>query len=258
MIKAGLVSISFRELKPEEIIELLLKAELNCVEWGGDIHVPHGDLKKAREVKRICADAGITVSSYGSYYRAGESEKDGLCFESVLASAIELGTSAIRVWAGKKGSADADPLYRKNVINNLMEISASASKFRIGISLEFHGGTLTDTNESAIQLMKEVSHGNLSLYWQPPAGKSFEYRLEGLKSGLPYLGHLHVFHWLTNDGKHERRPLEEGRTEWMEYLKLAETAKGDRCALLEFVRDNSKEAFLKDAATLKKWLLLGK
>ncbi|OGV46585.1 MAG: hypothetical protein A2017_17335 [Lentisphaerae bacterium GWF2_44_16] len=258
MIKGGLVSISFRELKPEEIIELLLKAKLDCVEWGGDVHVPHGDLRRARELRRMGADAGISVSSYGSYYKAGESENTGLHFEAVLGSALELGAPVIRVWAGIKASAVATLTYREEVISNLMEISASAEKFKIKVSLEFHGNTLTDTNESAVQLMKEVSHENLSLYWQPPVGKSFEYRLEGLKSVLPYLSHLHVYHWLTNDGKHDRRPLEEGGTEWVEYLKLAETAKGDRCALLEFVRDNSKEAFLKDAATLKKWLLLGK
>ena len=46
IIKSGLVSITFRELNPLEIIRLVSKAGLDGIEWGGDVHVPHGDIKK--------------------------------------------------------------------------------------------------------------------------------------------------------------------------------------------------------------------
>ena len=50
-LKTGLVSITFREKSPEEIVGLVVEAGLDGIEWGGDVHVPHGDLAKAREVR---------------------------------------------------------------------------------------------------------------------------------------------------------------------------------------------------------------
>ena len=41
MIESGLVSITFRKLTVEKIIELVKEAGLQGIEWGGDVHVPH-------------------------------------------------------------------------------------------------------------------------------------------------------------------------------------------------------------------------
>ncbi len=71
MICPGLVSVSFRSLNCKEITELVKNAGLSSIEWGGDIHVPQGDLKKAREVRKMTQDAGLMTAAYGSYYRAG-------------------------------------------------------------------------------------------------------------------------------------------------------------------------------------------
>jgi len=106
MIHSGLVSITFRSLSPLEIIELVLKAGLKGIEWGADVHVPHGDLKRAREVRKLTADAGLSVAACGSYYRVGVSEAQGLAFENVLETAVALKAPTVRVWAGDKGSQD--------------------------------------------------------------------------------------------------------------------------------------------------------
>ena len=77
MIKTGLVSVTFRKLSPEEIIKLVSQSGLDGIEWGGDIHVPHGDVKKARDIAQITKDEGLIVASYGSYYSLGcEKEKN--------------------------------------------------------------------------------------------------------------------------------------------------------------------------------------
>ena len=86
-MKTGLTSITFRQLDRGEIIDLVAKAGLDGIEWGGDIHVPHGDLDAAVSAARCTRDAGLEVSSYGSYYRTGVSEQEGLSFESVLETA---------------------------------------------------------------------------------------------------------------------------------------------------------------------------
>ena len=63
--------MTFRKLAPEEIIALVAKSGLKGIEWGGDIHVRHGDLIQARKVCRLTEENGLTVASYGSYYNVG-------------------------------------------------------------------------------------------------------------------------------------------------------------------------------------------
>ena len=69
MIKAGICSITFRRKNPDEIVRLAEQAGLDAIEWGGDVHVPAGDTAVARRVGQITLDAGLSVSSYGSYER---------------------------------------------------------------------------------------------------------------------------------------------------------------------------------------------
>jgi sugar phosphate isomerase/epimerase len=251
MIRPGLVSITFRALSPAEIVALVRSAGLRGIEWGGDIHVPHGDLASAREVRKRTQDAGLTVAAYGSYYRAAQSEPAGLPFARVLESAVELGAPIIRVWAGAAGSAAASPAGRAEVAADLRRVAALAAVARVGVSLEFHNGTLADTADSTARLLTEVGHANLSTYWQPQLGRDTAASAADLRRLLPRLSHLHVFHWLTLS---DRRPLAEGAAPWREYFDVAATAAGERYAMLEYVEGDAPANFLRDAATLKSWL----
>ena len=252
MISPGLVSITFRKLSPAEIVGLVRQAGLRGIEWGGDIHVPHGNAARAREVRGLTQDAGLTTAAYGSYYRAAASEAAGLAFARVLDSAVELGAPLIRVWAGPTGSASASPELRMQVAADLRRIATLAAAARIGVSLEFHNGTLTDTASSTRQLLDEVGHPNLSTYWQPPLEQDTAAALQDLRSLLPRLTHVHVYHW--RPGSTDRLPLADGAARWRGFLDLAATAPGDRYAMLEFVEGDAPASFLRDAATLKGWL----
>jgi len=46
-LRPGLVSVSFRALSPSEIIPMVVSGGLQGIEWGGDIHVPHGSIGRA-------------------------------------------------------------------------------------------------------------------------------------------------------------------------------------------------------------------
>ena len=200
-------------------------------------------------------DAGLEVASYGSYYNASESEAQGLSFASVLDSAVTLGAPMVRVWAGKKNSEDAAPEYRKRVVDDLRRIGAEARTAGVKIGLEFHGGTLTNTNESALRLADELKGSNVLFYWQPPIRREPSYRLEGLLSLLPVLANLHVFQWRSTPTDLERLPLRDGRDEWRRYLDaLASSSDVRRYAMLEFVKGDSTEQLLEDAAELREWL----
>ena len=254
MFYSGLCSITFRKLTPQQVVDLSAQAGIDGIEWGGDVHAPHGEVKTADEVRRITEDAGIKVSSYGSYYRVVKSKDEGIEFASVLDSAIALGAPIIRVWAGGLGSADADQAYRDAVAEETRAICDMAAAEGIQIATEFHAGTLTDTNESALRLLKDVDHPNLTTYWQPVVFESMEWRLDGLRSVLPWLTYLHVFQWEGVGKDRKRLELSEGESDWIQYMKLAAEKEGDRYCLLEFVKGDEPEQFLKDAGALRKWL----
>jgi len=252
MITTGLVSVTFRKLSPAEIVALVSQAGLTGIEWGGDIHVPHGDLARARETRALTLGAGLAVAAYGSYYRAGHSEAAGLPFASVLDSAVELGAPIVRVWAGGAGSDAASPAQRAPVVDDLRRIAALAAGARVAVALEFHAGTLADTAAATRRLLDEVAHPNLCTYWQPPLVRATADCLADLRQLQSRLAHVHVFHWLP--ATTDRLPLADGADRWREFLALAAATPGDRYAMLEYVPQDSPAHFLRDAATLRSWL----
>jgi sugar phosphate isomerase/epimerase len=252
MIIGGLVSISFRKLSVREVLELVNKSDINAIEWGGDSHVPHGDLSTAKETRVMCGDFAVETAAYGSYYRVGESESAGLSFNSVLDSALELGAPTIRVWAGSKASADAEEKYRAQVAADARRIADMAQGSGVEIAFEYHCNTLTDTNESAQKFLKETDHKNIFSYWQPPIPMDFQERIQGLEAVLEMgkLSNLHVYQWEKKDDGIQRLPLSCGAEDWKRYFKLAGNSGKRFFAMLEFVRDDDPAAFLEDAATL--------
>ena len=117
----------------------------------------------------------------------------------------------------------------------------------IKIAFEWHKNTLTDTNESAMNLLNLADQDNLYCLWQPTVALSMEERCEGLRllRERNRLLNLHIYYWL--DGV--RRPLREGVEEWSQYLSQVDE-KENRFGLLEFVMGNTEEQFLEDAKTL--------
>ena len=250
MLKSGLVSVTFRKLQPKEIVDLVAKAGLAGIEWGGDIHVPHGDAARAREAAKMTAEAGLKVAAYGSYYIVGRDESPS--FQAVLDSASELGAPLIRVWAGEKSPADADAADRKKVVDDSIRIADLAAARRLTVAFEFHGGTLTETDDSAVRLLAEIGRPDVRSYWQPRVQDTVPDQLRGLDAVLPWLANVHCFHWEA--GTYARLPLEQGESNWKQYLDRIRQAAGDRYVMIEFVKDDSPDAFLRDAAALRKWL----
>jgi sugar phosphate isomerase/epimerase len=249
MLYPGLVSVTFRMLSPRQIIYLVTKARLSGIEWGGDIHVPHGDLNKAREVRLMTQDAGLIVAAYGSYYWIGD-DGDAL-FKQILDTAAELEAPTIRIWAGRKGSRESDDNYRKKVIDESLKLAELASKMGKTLSYEYHGNTLTDDPDSARRLMEEINHPCIKSYWQPLVHLTWEKRYNGLNAILPWLSNVHLYTW-TNTL--ERLALAAGEREWKPYLQIISSDPADHFILMEFVKNDDPELFLQDAEILRKWL----
>ncbi len=250
MLTTGLVSVTFRKLSPQRVIELVKSTHLTSIEWGGDIHVPHGDLKQAEQVAQHTRDSGLSVSAYGSYYRLAEAESPEI--EAVLDTAKALGTSQVRVWAGRRGSANADDTYRQAVIEDARRIVDLAEKQNLTISLEYHQNTLTDTLASAVNLLNAVNHPNFKMFWQPPHTPDMALKLSGLETLLSSITSVHVFHW--HPETRDRYPLAQGETDWKQYIDMLRTSPNDHVLSLEFVADEDEDNFLRDAQTLQSWL----
>ncbi len=250
MLHAGLVSITFRQLEPARIVALAQEARLTSIEWGGDVHAPPGDERRARQLATMTCDAGLQVSAYGSYYRLRDETEEEAPFEKVLATALALGAPLIRVWAGAAGPDATPPEERERIVERARRVCAMANAEQVGVAFEFHRNTLTETSAMASQLLQELAAANV--YWQPRNGWLPQENLLALDAVSPWLGNVHCFHWWPT--ARDRLPLREGEQHWRLYLDRLATLPGERHVSLEFVRDNSPVQFLRDAATLRAWL----
>lgn len=242
----GAVSATFKKmpLTASDVIGLMRESGLQAVEWSENVHVMPDDPAGAAALEKMTRDAGLTVTAYGSYFRLGENKAPDAVFSASLRSAAALGAPIIRVWAGTQPSADTSPEERKRLAKEAALIASLAQRENIKVAFEWHKNTLTDTNESAMNLLRDADHPNLYCLWQPTVALSPRERTEGIRMMGDRLLNFHVYSW--PDGK--RGPL--NAAEWQYYFDAAKEADIQRCALLEFVRDDSVEQFRQDARTL--------
>ena len=256
MIKAGICSVSFRKKTVSEIVDLARCAGLEGIEWGGDVHVPHGDIGTARDTLARCRAAGLDCPSYGSYYRVGVSESRGSSFSEVLATAAALQARTIRVWAGTTNLDEAAEGDVERVVADTFRIARMAEKTGMTISFEYHRGTYTNTDANARFFAARVVHPAVRFYWQPPHGQDVEACLTGLQALLDRITNVHVFHWrLREDGAGkptiENLLLEEGAARWQRFLDLLTILPGEHWAHLEFTRDENPANTVRDACALR-------
>lgn len=248
-MRPGLVSVTFRQLLPDEIIARCSQSGLRAIEWGGDVHVPSGDTETAKRVARATREADLSVSAYGSYFHLGASSSKGLAFSTVLETAVALGAPIIRVWAGNRASSEADSEWRRTVAADALRCANLAAEQGIMIAYEFHSGTLTDTLESALALLEATDHPFIRTLWQPPIGSEMADNLTAIRSLAPRLAGIHVFNWGPM-GWSDRRPLAESHTLWRNYISELRSRgfRGD--LLLEFVPGDDPEVLTREAAEL--------
>lgn len=245
----GLCSVTLRASAAEEIISLAVDAGLRTIEWGGDVHVPVGDLRRAAAVRRKTEDAGLAVCSYGSYFGQDDQPTD---FDAVLDTAQALGAQRIRIWAGSLASAVTSAEHRARLVSAVQDAAARAAAAQTQVAFEFHPNTLTDTVDSTLCLLAEVDRPNVATYWQPPIDISDEAAVAGLHRVLDHVVTVHAFSWWPGD---HRLPLDSRAELWRRVA--AELAGVSRAlpVLLEFVPDDAPEAIRPEAAALR--VLLG-
>ncbi|HUX59347.1 MAG TPA: TIM barrel protein [Bacteroidales bacterium] len=248
MIIPGLTSVTFRNRTPQEVVRMALKAGLMGIEWGGDIHVPVGDVNQAAKVFGLTRNSGLQVSAYGSYYTVGKSSDDGIRFDDVLQTAEALNAPVIRIWAGENGSGESTQKYRRMVLDETLKIADEAGRSGIGLAFEFHENTLNDSYEACCELLTDLNHPVVNTFWQPVHGAGPDINGAGIDLILPWIVGVHIFHWWPK--AEIRLPLRHGEGDWKEYLYRLSGLSRKIFGNLEFIKDNSQEQFFNDASTL--------
>ena len=251
MLRPGLVSITFRDLPAERVLDLAVDAGLAAIEWGGDVHVPHGDLDTAHRIGDLTRAAGLAVPTYGSYLRCGVDSSSSPDAAAVVDTAAALGAEAVRVWAGDLSSAAADASDRRRVEAALRAACDHAAERMPGgtVVTECHANTLTDTAASAEALLDAVDRPNLRTLWQPWNEVPVTDCVAGLRRLLPRVTHLHVFQWRTGPADQISLGSRAAVTAWSAYLAALDAR--DRFALLEFVPGGRPELLAAEAGALR-------
>lgn len=249
----GLCSVTFRSLTPDAVIDLAASNGMSAIEWGADVHVPPGDLANARAVNTRTTDAGLRISSYGSYIFAPDFTMQEI--NAVLDTTEVLGTTHIRIWPGsrKRPSVDYTAEERRMATDALAGIAEKAEERGMTIGLEYHPNSLTDNLASSLQLAKDLPFANVFFYWQPAPGLPLESALAEIQSIGSRICHLHVFAWLVDSS---RLPFAERTDYWRTCLAALPQSdwKGTNYAMLEFVRNDDAAQFAQDAQALRRIL----
>lgn len=238
----GLVSVSFRKHTPKEILEATKAAGLSCIEWGSDVHAPCDDEARLREIAEMQKEYGIFCSSYGTYFRLGETPTEEL--EQYISAAKILGTDVLRLWCGKKNGTALSEQERQELVAQCRKAAEIAEREDVTLCMECHKSTFTERLEDALELMREIDSPHFAMYWQPFQWQPEEENRKYAEAIAPYTHHIHVFQWKES----AHFSLNDGIEEWKSYLSKFTTP---RTLLLEFMPDNDIASLMTEAKALR-------
>lgn len=252
MLTNGLTSVTFRNLDYRQIINYCLECNIGAIEWGSDIHAPEGDVKNALKIKEECQKAGIKISSYGSYYKCGSYEDARAEFSKYLSVAKALGAPVIRIWVGEKNYEEADSEYIDKIIAEIKTMCDMAKKENIDIGCEFHGGSLCNTRQNALCVVKKVDCDNFGMYFQYDWNYTTEENCKTLEAFLPILKNVHVFNVNAYSGQIKRYRLSEsgGIELWTALTDVLKQNDKDAFLLFEFLPETSLDCLKEEVAVL--------
>ncbi|WP_122091216.1 sugar phosphate isomerase/epimerase family protein [Halalkalicoccus subterraneus] len=234
-VDIGLCTVSSKERAVEAVIELAAEAGYDGVElWGRD-HVGDGSVDDCRRIVDAVDANGLGIPVYGSYLRCGTDEFDDRV-EHELAIAGRLDADLIRVWAGRQEYEDHDAEHWNRVVCDLERLTDRAAAYGVGVTVEKHAGTLTDTLEGARRLIEAVDDEHCGLNYQPGFSVPKDEIEREATELAPRSNNLHL-QAVRECGESRRCPLSEAFYDLETVLAPFLDAGFDGSANVEFVTD---------------------
>jgi len=239
-MKIGFTSTTFKQLSPEKIIPLAVKAGADCIEWS-DVHVP-----APAAAKELAAQCEIACSSIGSYYKVGEA--DAAKWENICQTAVAMGAGFIRVWLGDKGSGQTSEADYAALLADAKAMLRAAESHGLAIVAEAHPNTYNDTCETSVKFLRELNEPAFGTYFQS-LYQDMPGDLDRLAQTWPWLRAAHVS---FSEVQRNRRFMPR-KNDCVERIVKAMCEKGfSGPILLEFCKNSKESEFLKDMERLRR------
>lgn len=242
-LKIGMTSVTFRNKTIEEIVEICKKEQVEYIEWGSDVHVKTKD--DAKKAKLLCDDAGIKISSYGSYYSVGSNNR--VEWKTLCENANIMGAESIRVWLGKKDSEKTSNEEYINILNDCKSICDIAKEYGIIVSPECHDDTFNNNTDAILRFIKDLGRDNFRTYFQSRYFR-MEYDLDRIDRTFDYILNMHVSY---SDLKREQMFRKKDKNYLDTLLKKMISKEFKGIIILEFTENSSEKAFSEDIKKLR-------
>lgn len=246
LIKTGLASVTFRNKSIEEIVSLCRDAGIGYIEWGADVHVKTAD--DAKKAKMLCDDAGITIPSYGSYYRVGSGDGDEwltLCENAKL-----MGARSIRVWLGSKNSEDTSEKEYATLLEDLKKICEKAAEYELLVCPECHDYTFNNDTSAFLKISRDLNMPKFKTYFQSRYFR-MDYDLDRIEKTFDHIENIHISY---SDLKKEQADKEKNE----DYIDILLNRFKDKnysgIVFIEFTENAEEESLLRDVERLRKIL----
>lgn len=243
--KLGLCSVTFRKKSAAKVVEIVKKAGVRYIEWGGDIHVTN--MEEARIVKSICDNEDIKICSYGSYYRVGSADK--IKWEEICRIAKAMNASTVRVWLGNKNSEDTSEEEYNRILADLKSMCSVAKKYKLLVCPECHDNTYNNNTDAFLTLKDELKADNFRTYFQSRYFR-FDYDVDRIDRTFDYIENVHVSY---RDLIKEQRFRKKDRGYLDRLLKKLAQKQFDGVVLVEFTKGSREKNFIKDIRKLKRY-----
>ena len=241
--KLGLCSVTFRKLSAAKVVEIAKKAGIGYIEWGGDVHITNTE--EARIVKSICANEGIKICSYGSYYRVGCGDKSK--WEEICKIAKAMNAPSVRVWLGEKGSAETTQAEYNRILDDLKSICSVARKYNLSVCPECHDNTYNDNTDAFLKIKNELKADNFKTYFQSRYCR-FDYDIDRIERTFDSVENVHVSY---RDMAKEQRFKKKDKYYLDKLLKKLLEMNFNGIILVEFTKGSKEKNFIKDVNRLK-------
>ena len=231
----GFTSNTFRNIKGlEKIVEIATRTGAECIEWSGDIHVT--DAMSAEKAKALCDKAGISICSYGSYYRVGSCNSEE--WKGICTIAYILKAPVIRVWLGSIDSEKTDDETYDTLVSDLKAMCDIASGYGISVCPECHDNTYNNNTDAFLKIHSDTGKDNFGTYFQSRYRK-LTYDLDRIDRTAPLIKCVHVSFF---DMRREQFPSYDG-TYMNKIIKKLIEAGYDYNLIIEFTYPGFKAGY---------------